>query len=299
MWKSNIASRALLLTGSLAAVLLGACASNRPQNLGGFAADSPTIRQIMRMDDQLIAVSPNDPTAAKPILILVHGATKDPTEMLFISEACKDSYESYLFSFDFHRPLEKVARDLIAELTQNREHWGRSREIAFVVYSYSAIVFREAVLLADDPALFRETSLIQIVPTAGGSALARPMRIPLLAWAVARASEAGRAENPYGPLSEHLWGCESQRIFSSAIDSNRVCSLILEKDAHSFANATNVRLRQHFLNGAGPRFEVIPKSSGLKHGYFPTQPAALPYVKKYLDVGTREGSGAAGSGPAH
>jgi hypothetical protein len=38
-----------------------------------------------------------------------------------------------------------------------------------------------------------------------------------------------------------------------------------------------------YHNGIGPNFVVIPKSAGISHDYFPTQPAALEYLRKLLE----------------
>ena len=44
----------------------------------------------------------------------------------------------------------------------------------------------------------------------------------------------------------------------------------------------NPDVRARYCNGIGPNVVVIPKSAGVTHDYFPTQPAALAYLRLQL-----------------
>jgi hypothetical protein len=151
-----------------------------------------------------------------------------------------------------------------------------------VNYSYSAIVFRMAVILADDPALFDDVSLIQLVPAAGGSFLARSMWFPGVTELVSMASKPSAAVCPYGPMARELWEGEGNRKFYEAIDPARMRSVLLEGDEHSVAGMWSKKVHRRYVNGIGANVIVIPKFAGVTHEYFPLEPAALGYLKMAL-----------------
>ncbi|MGA2870314.1 MAG: hypothetical protein ABSF34_14290, partial [Verrucomicrobiota bacterium] len=154
--------------------------------------------------------------------------------------------------------------------------------VTFVAYSYGAIVFREAVITAKDRTLFSDASLIQLVPTAGGSFLARSLKNPVLAWVVSRFSQPTYAENPNGGFAERLWAGAGNQKFYEVIHPGRVHSILVEGDPHSLAEIADLNIRARYHNGIGLNAVVIPQSAGVTHDYFPTQPAALEYLRSLL-----------------
>jgi hypothetical protein len=161
------------------------------------------------------------------------------------------------------------------------------------VYSYSAIIFRQAVVSTPDPGLFAETWLIQLAPTAGGSYLARGMRLPELAWLVSLASNPSVAENPYGRLARQLWEGQGERVFDATVPPDRVRTILVDDDHHSLAKVRNSTVLAHYQNGIGTNVVVIPSSFGVNHDYLPSNPIALEYVRTLLEPPPSPPSGAA------
>ena len=271
-----------LVTLSVAALLSG-CAALPPPRLPPLAAASGTLEQVMERRDRIIQLSSPDTDPRQPILVLLHGATEDPTEMMEIAREWSGAYNTFLYSYNHHQHVEKVAADLAGETRRLRADPRFGGPITFLVYSYSAIVFRQAVIATQEASLFSNTSLIQLVPTAGGSALARTMRIPLLGWMAGMASKPSAAENPYGRIARGLWEGEGHRRFQEAIPPHRVQTLLVEGDTHSLAMTRNRKVRTRYLNGIGTNVVVLPKSSGVTHEYFPIQPVALATLRTLLE----------------
>jgi hypothetical protein len=180
--------------------------------------------------------------------------------------------------------VEKLAADLVGEMKKFRAQNRFPGHPTFVVYSYAAIVFREAVILADDKTLFSDAALIQLVPTAGGSFLARGLEHPVAAWLVSLASKSSAAENPFGSFAEKLWEGDGNAKFYEAIDSRRMHTILLEGDSHSLAGVKNAGVQRRYRNGLGPNVVVIPKSSGVTHECFPNHPVALAYLRTLLGL---------------
>jgi len=167
------------------------------------------------------------------------------------------------------------------EWLKRRGEFGQ--DVTFVVYSYSAIPFREAVIISD-PRIFADASLVQLVPTAGGSRWGVVMRFPpWLPKVVWLASKPSVAEAPFGRLAEELWDGPGNQKFYQVIKSNRVQTVRLEGDPHSLELMKNRSVQRRYHNGLGPNVMVIPKTEGLSHDYFTTNAICLTYLNLALD----------------
>jgi hypothetical protein len=246
------------------------------------------MAEVMARKDRIVMVSAKELQPDKPTLMLFHGATDDPSEMMDIGQEWSGSYNVLLYSYNFHSSIGKIARDFVAEMralrgsTQASARATLFNNMTVVSYSYGAVVFRKAVLLNRDESLFSGASLIQLVPTAGGSFLARGMGNFFAASLVSLASKSSAAENPYGHLAEELWDGEGNRKFYQIIDPKRTYTLLVEADSHSLAAVPDAGVRQRYQNGIGSNVIVIPKELGVTHENFPTHPVGLEYVRKIL-----------------
>jgi hypothetical protein len=276
-WKS-------LLIAALAIALVSGCTTMPANPLRGGKGDPATMKCIMAREDKIICVSSPETNDGKPILLLLHGATDDPTEMMDIVREWRGKYDVYLFAYNYHRRVQTVAADFVNEVKRIRAENRPGGGMTIVAYSYAAIVFREAVITADDRTLFSEASLIQLVPTAGGSFRARGLKNPVTAWVVSRFSHLTHAEDPYGGFAEGLWAGAGNQKFYEAIPPRRVHTILVEGDPHSLAGIADLKVRARYNNGIGPNVVMIPKSAGITHDYFPTQPAALVYLRILLET---------------
>jgi hypothetical protein len=240
------------------------------------------MRQVLARNNRLVALFPES-DSRKPLLVLLHGATTDPTEMLDIAQEARERYQVYLFSYNHHQGVERVASDLVHEFKRLKTERPAARTTTVVVYSYSAIVFRQAVVSTPDPSLFADTWLIQLAPTAGGSYLARWMRLPELAWLVSLASKPSVAENPYGRLARQLWGTQGEQAFDRALPPDRVRTILVDDDHHSLARMRDAGVLARYQNGIGSNVVIIPSSLGVNHDYLPSNPVALEYVRTLLE----------------
>lgn len=272
-----------LLIVSLAMALVSGCTTVPENPLGAGKGDVAAMKCIMAREDRIVCVSSPETNDGKPVLLLLHGATDDPTEMMEIAREWRGKYDVYLFAYNYHRPVQKVAADFVNEVKRLKMENRQGGGMTIVVYSYGAIVFREAVIMADDRTLFSDASLIQLCPTAGGSFLARGMENPVMAWVVSRFSHVTHAEDPYGGFAEGLWSGAGNRKFYEVIHPGRVHTILVEGDPHSLAGIADLNILARYNNGIGPNVVVIPKSAGITHEYFPTQPAALEYLRKLLE----------------
>jgi hypothetical protein len=263
-------------------VLLAGCSVVPVNSLLPSEDPNGAMKEIMERQDRIIHLSNEKTAAGKPVVLLLHGATDDPTEMTDIVRECRGSYDVFLYCYNFHHRVERVGADLASEIRRLCAENARFTNATVIVYSYSATVFRETVVDASDRSLFSGMSLIQLTPTAGGSRRARWMVIPLLGDLAGLASRPSAAENPYGAIAEKLWGGEGNEKFTETIRPERTCSFVLESDSHSLARAGNKNIRQHYQNGIGTNVIVIPKSAGATHDYFPTNSVGLAYLMKTL-----------------
>jgi hypothetical protein len=158
------------------------------------------------------------------------------------------------------------------------------QNLTVITYSYSAAIFRAAVIFEDDRTLFSGASLIQLVPTAGGSHLARSLINPLAAWLTGLASEPSIVENPYGKIARQLWDGAGNQKFCEVINPARVKTILIEGDQHSLAHTRNRAILRRYNNGIGTNVVVIPKSEGVTHDYFPGDPVARQYLRQVLEA---------------
>jgi hypothetical protein len=276
---------------AVAAAVLAGC-QTAPVNTSLLAEGEPAImRQVMERKDKIVHLSSGEIRRDKPVLLLLHGATDDPTEMMKIFTEWRGQYNVFLYSYNYHQPIKKVALHLAREMKALRTEIegvqpqnGPVEDVTVVTYSYSAIVFRMAVIVADDRTLFSNVSLIQLVPTAGGSSLARSMWFLGARMLFSLASKPSAAVCPYGRLAKELWEGEGNRKFYEAIDPKRTVSLLLEGDTHSLAEMRSKKVQRHYMNGIGPNVIMIPKSAGVTHEYFPEERAGLQYLRRLLEL---------------
>jgi hypothetical protein len=237
----------------------------------------------MERKGNLVQLS-GDSENTKPMLVLLHGATDDPSEMMEIASKWKNEYAVFLFSYNYHEPVTRLASQFTREMERLKAENRLGGRVAVVAYSYAAIVFREAVITAPDRKLFSEASLIQLAPTAGGSHLAWAMQVRLLALVVGLVSNPSVAEDPYGSFAKEIWEGEGNEKFYAIINPRRMQTILVEGDSHSLARVRNVKIQNRYKNGIGQNVVIIPKGAGVDHDYFPTEPAALEYLKKALEL---------------
>ena len=280
-----------VLLSAIIGLLICGCAVTPANKLLLDRGENSISDAVMVRKGAIVHLTPGNVDPEKPTLLLLHGATDDPTEMLDVFEECGGEYNVFLYSYDFHKPCKKVARDLLKEMarleaeisTSAREKSAAGR-VTVITYSYSAIVFREAVVLSKEPRLFANVSLVQLVPTAGGSRLARWMVIPLVGQLAAWASKPSAAENPYGRFARAIWEGEGNRKFYQLIPPNRIRTLLVEDDYHCLARTRSERVRRRYWNGVGENVVVLFKSTGVTHDYFPGYAIALQCMKKELET---------------
>ena len=280
-----------LLAGLIALVLvglfLGGCAT-APANRATFTPKEAAVVRAARLKDKIVFLSSPELDSTKPVLLLLHGATDDPGEMMDIAHEWSGKFNVLLYAYNYHKPIEKVSADFLREMKKLRTRMGEQnvpgQSLTVVTYSYSAAVFRKAVLMTHTPALFSDLSLIQLVPTAGGSYLALWMKNPVAALFVSLASEVSAVENPYGKIATTLWGEEGDRKFYSIINPNRMHTILVEGDRNSLADFPDEEIHRRYNNGNGINVVTIPKSTGATHEYFPSEPQSLEYLRKILDA---------------
>ena len=280
----------------LLAVLCGGCSLVPADQLLFSKDESPLERQIMARNDKIILVSSPKIDRNKPVLLLLHGATDDPREMMEIAEAFRDRYNVFLYVYNFHAPIEKASGDLVTEfkkLVANDKKlggWGSSlRNTTVITYSYSAAVFRKTVLLADDPALFKDVKLIQMLPTVGGSYRARGLGSNAVTEVVSKISEPSAVQNPHGPIAEDLWDGEASRKFYHSIPLARMQTILLQDDPNSVAKMNDYEIQRRYENGIGRNVFIMPPEPGVTHENFPIQPETLAYLRRILESTVRPG----------
>lgn len=275
--------RYVLAVFIIVAVLVSGCTTVAPAKLTMAAPQDDKMNEVMERKGNIVQLS-GDAKKGKPVLVLLHGATADPSEMMEIARQSKKEYDVFLFSYNYHEPIEKVASEFTREMNRLKADHRLGGRVTVVTYSYSAIVFRAAVINAPDRTLFSEASLIQLAPTAGGSRLAWAMQIRLLALFVGLVSNPSAAEDPYGSFAKKIWEGEGNEKFYAVINPRRMQTILVEGDSHSLARFKNKKVRRRYNNGIGENVIVIPKGAGVVHDYFPTEPAALEYLRKALEL---------------
>lgn len=267
----------------LAGVILSGCTTVARGKFGTSAILEPKNKEVMERKGNIVQLS-GDSENTRPVLVLLHGATADPSEMMEIARQWKKEYAVFLFSYNYHEPVRKVASKFTREMQRLKAENRLGERVTVIAYSYAAIVFREAVITAPDRTLFSETSLIQLAPTAGGSRLARAMQVPLLALLVGLVSNPSAAEDPYGSFAKKIWEGEGNEKFYAVINPRRMQTILVEGDSHSLARVRNEKVQRRYKNGIGENVTIIPKGAGVVHDYFPTEPAALEYLRKALEL---------------
>jgi pimeloyl-ACP methyl ester carboxylesterase len=248
----------------------------------GFAdnnTEKSKLGEIMERHDRLVQLSA--PNCQKPPLFLIHGATDDPTEMMAIAREWKDEYNVFLYSYNYHKRVEKVAADLVNEL-QRLKAKGLAGNATVIAFSYGAIVFREAVIQSPDSNLFAGDRLIQITPTAGGSFFARGMENRLASFVISMASKPAAAANPYGAFAKHVWEGQGNEKFYTVIDSKRMLTIAVEGDPNSVSRIQDEKVQRRYKNGIGENVIMVPRSAGISHEYFVVEPAGLEYLRKVM-----------------
>jgi hypothetical protein len=231
----------------LAGVILSGCTTVTRGKFEASAILEPKKKEVMERKGQIVQLS-GDSETTRPVLILLHGATADPSEMLEIARQWKKEYDVYLFSYNYHEPIGKVASKFIGEMQRLKAEDRLGGRVTMIAYSYAAIVFREAVITAPDQTLFSDASLIQLAPTAGGSRLARAMQVPLLASLVRLASNPSAAEDPYGSFAKKIWEGEGNEKFYAVINPRRMQTILVEGDSHSLARVRNKKVQRRYKN---------------------------------------------------
>jgi hypothetical protein len=267
----------------LAGVILSGCTTVATGNFDTFAVTESKKKEVMERKGNLVQLSAESENT-RPVLVLLHGATPDPSEMMEIARQWKNEYAVFLFSYNYHEPVRIVAAQFTREMQRLKAQNRPGGRVTVVAYSYAAIIFREAVITASDRALFSEASLIQLAPTAGGSHLAWAMQVRLLALLVGLVSNPSVAEDPYGSFAKEIWEGEGNEKFYAVINPSRMQTILVEGDSHSLARVRNQKIQRRYKNGIGQNVVTIPKGSGVDHDYFPTEPAALEYLKKALEL---------------
>jgi len=267
----------------LAGVIFSGCGTVSRGKWETSAIQEPKMKEVMERKGNIVQLS-EDSGNTKPVLVLLHGATSDPSEMMEIARQWKKDYAVFLFSYNYHGPVRTVASKFTREMQRLKMENQLGERVTVVAYSYAAIVFREAVITAPDRTLFSEASLIQLAPTAGGSRLARAMQVPLLASLVRLFSNPSAAEDPYGSFAKKIWEGEGNEKFYAVINPKRMQTILVEGDSHSLARVRNEKVQRRYKNGIGENVVIIPKGVGVDHDYFPTEPAALEYLRKALKL---------------
>src|SRR5258706_4326747 len=127
--------------------------------------EARVMREIMARNDKMVLLSSHELVRDKPVLVMLHGATEDPTEMMEIFRESRPDHNVVLYVYNHHRSIKKVASDFVGEMKQLRakmdllEQGAPVQRLTFITFSYSAAIFRKAVLLSPDKVLFSDASV--------------------------------------------------------------------------------------------------------------------------------------------
>jgi hypothetical protein len=267
----------------MAGVILSGCTTVARGKFDTSAILGAKKKEVMERKGNIVELS-GDSENTRPALVLLHGATDDPSEMMEIARQWKKEYAVFLFSYNYHEPVGKVASKFTHEMQRLKAENRLGERVTVVAYSYAAIVFREAVITAPDRTPYSGVALIQLAPTAGGSRLARAMQVRLLASLVSLVSNPSAAEDPYGSFAKKIWEGEGNEKFYAVINPRRMQTILVEGDSHSLARVRNEKVQRRYKNGIGQNVMIIPKGAGVDHDYFPTEPAALEYLRRALEL---------------
>ena len=213
-------------------LLFGGCNTVPADPLRTTYEKRDVMQEVMARNDKVVLLSSEELRRDKPLLLLLHGATDDPTEMMGIAREWMETHNVLLYSYNFHHPIRRIGLRLVREMKPLRAATDNTN-LTVITYSYSAIIFRKTILLPGAADVFADASLIQLVPTAGGSFLARSLAYRFAISLVSLASKASAAQSPYGSIAKELWDGDGNKNFSRVIHPERVHTLLLENDAQS------------------------------------------------------------------
>src|SRR2546423_5883743 len=100
----------------LPGILLTGCATIPGKEALRAEDNQALLKQVMERKNRIVHVSPEGRSGEKSVLLLLHGATDDPTEMMDIVKECREHYDVFLYSFNYHDPVEKIGADLVKEV---------------------------------------------------------------------------------------------------------------------------------------------------------------------------------------
>jgi hypothetical protein len=279
------------------AMLLSGCKTTPAHSIPLPRGGRDVMQEIMARNNQLVLISRDEFQAGRPVLVLLHGATDDPSEMLLIAREHMKTHNVLLYSYNFNHSIERLAWDFVREikffqLDRPEIFAAKASEPALTVvtYSYSTTIFRKAVLLSGTNGPFSSTSLVELVPTAGGSLQARFMRYRINAFLVGLASEFSTAQNPYGRLARELWSDEGTRKFHEVIRPDLMHTVLVENDRHSLAELDDEAVRKRYGNGIATNLVIIPSSSGVTHENFTVHPEGLANLRRILEPPAKKGA---------
>src|SRR6267154_2798090 len=80
-----------------AVLLLSGCATVTQRKFDTTVIPDRKTREVMERKGNIVQLS-GDAEDSKPVLVLLHGATADPSEMLEIAREWKEDYDVFLYS---------------------------------------------------------------------------------------------------------------------------------------------------------------------------------------------------------
>src|ERR1700722_6290921 len=98
--------------------------------------DSAVVKEIMERKDRIVQMSSQEADGNKPVVLLLHGATDDPTEMMDIVREWRGKYNVFLYAYNYHGRVQKVASDFVNEVKRIKAKNGFDGGVTIVVYSY-------------------------------------------------------------------------------------------------------------------------------------------------------------------
>src|SRR5262245_6036271 len=98
----------------LAGVILSGCTTVNRARFDTLAFPEPKQKEVMERKGNLVQLS-EESENTRPVLVLLHGATPDPSEMMEIASKWKNEYAVFLFSYNYHEPVGKLAAQFIRE----------------------------------------------------------------------------------------------------------------------------------------------------------------------------------------
>src|SRR4051812_23778453 len=118
-----------LIYGAIVAGLLGGCASLPVNSFGSSVKGRSVMQEVMARENRLILVSSPELDSKKPVLLLLHGATEDPMEMMAIANAWKGTYNVFIYAYNFHQPIQDLGSQLVSESKRLRAAMSRFQDV--------------------------------------------------------------------------------------------------------------------------------------------------------------------------